>query len=107
MLWFTTRPPSANSATSRTICDALNPASSEVELRNGARPRIEVDLPKPAPEFVDLSLPSGTLCAADYLRDEEGNILYLPYNEAKKYNLPTKEQVQELIDLPYRKIMAL
>ncbi len=61
---------------------------------------IEVDLPKPDPEFVDLSLPSGTLWAADYLRDEEGNILYLTYNEAKKYNLPTEEQVKELFSLP-------
>lgn len=60
---------------------------------------IEVDLPKPDPEFVDLSLPSGTLWAADYLRDEEGNILYLTYNEAKKYNLPTEEQVKELLSL--------
>lgn len=66
---------------------------------------IEVDLPKPDPEFVDLSLPSGTLWAADYLRDEEGNILYLTYNEAKKYNLPTEEQVKELFSLPHSNLI--
>ena len=47
-------------------------------------------------EFVDLALPSGTKWATDYLKDEEGNIIYLPYNEAAKLNIPTREQFYEL-----------
>ena len=50
----------------------------------------------PDVEFVDLGLPSGTLWAKDYLR-KDGEIVYLPYLEAKKYKLPTKEQFDELI----------
>ena len=49
-------------------------------------------------DFVDLALPSGTKWAIDYLKDEEGNILYLSYNEAAKLNIPTKEQFYELTD---------
>ena len=47
-------------------------------------------------EFVDLGLPSGTLWAKDYLK-ENGEVVYLPYIEAKNYKLPTKEQLEELI----------
>ena len=47
-------------------------------------------------DFVDLALPSGTRWAIDYLKDKEGNILYLPYNEAAKLCIPTKEQFYEL-----------
>lgn len=46
-------------------------------------------------EFVDLGLPSGTLWAADYEHDDEG-IIYLPYGEAERMNLPTEEQWKEL-----------
>ena len=49
-------------------------------------------------EFVDLGLPSGTLWAKDFLRDEEGNIMYLTFREAKKHQLPTIEQFDELKD---------
>ena len=51
----------------------------------------------PDVEFVDLGLPSGTLWAKDYLR-KDGEIVYLPYLEAKKYKIPTKEQFDELIN---------
>ena len=43
-------------------------------------------------EFVDLGLPSGTLWASDYVKDGD-EVLLLPYPEALKYNIPTKEQV--------------
>lgn len=49
-------------------------------------------------EYVDLGLPSGTKWAADYLRDKDGNIVYLPYCEAEKLNIPTIEQYKELND---------
>lgn len=46
-------------------------------------------------EFVDLGLPSGTLWASDYVKDGD-DVLFLPYPEAVKYNIPTEEQVDEL-----------
>lgn len=49
-------------------------------------------------EFVDLDLPSGTKWAKDFLRNEHGHMLYLPYREAKKYSLPTLEQLKELYE---------
>lgn len=50
-------------------------------------------------EFVDLALPSGTKWAKDYLRDKDGNVLYLPYEEAAKMSIPTKEQFNELVSV--------
>lgn len=47
-------------------------------------------------EWVDLGLPSGTLWSKDYLRDENGDIVYMTYDEAKHYNLPTFNQFEEL-----------
>lgn len=46
-------------------------------------------------EFVDLGLPSGTLWASDYVKDGD-EVLFLPYSEALKYDIPAKEQVDEL-----------
>lgn len=50
-------------------------------------------------EFVDLGLPSGTLWATYNVganKDiEQGN--YLTFEEAQKYNCPSKEQIKELI----------
>lgn len=47
-------------------------------------------------EVHDLRLPSGALWTSDYLGDEEIN--YLPYAKAAKLGLPSKEQVDELIE---------
>ena len=47
-------------------------------------------------EWIDLGLPSGTLWSKDYLRDENGDIVYMAYDEAKHYDLPTFEQFEEL-----------
>lgn len=47
-------------------------------------------------EYVDLGLPSGTLWASDYLKDEDGKIFYLPYVKAKEYTIPSIEQWKEL-----------
>ena len=46
----------------------------------------------------DLGLPSGTFWSLNYLEDEEKDTKYLPYIKAVKLGLPTKEQVEELID---------
>lgn len=48
-------------------------------------------------EYVDLGLPSGTLWSSDYVKDGD-DVLFLPYPEALKYNIPTEEQVDELQD---------
>ena len=47
-------------------------------------------------EYVDLALPSGTKWSSYYLKDDEGKILYLSHLDALKYNIPTKEQYEEL-----------
>lgn len=56
---------------------------------------IPLEVQKDKTEFVDLGLPSGTLWAADYER-ENGIIKYLPYDKASKLNIPTEEQWKEL-----------
>lgn len=56
-------------------------------------------------EFVDLGLPSGTLWASDYVRDENGKICYFTYEEALKYRIPTQEQYDELTTVCLRKIL--
>ena len=45
----------------------------------------------------DLGLPSGTLWALEYLKDEDEETDFLPYAKAARLGLPTKEQVEELI----------
>ena len=47
-------------------------------------------------EFKDLGLPSGTKWAIDYLRSEGGKIFTFTYEQAQKYNLPTRQQFVEL-----------
>ena len=46
----------------------------------------------------DLGLPSGTMWTLNYLEDEGGEIKYLPYIKAVKLGLPSREQVEELIE---------
>lgn len=55
-----------------------------------------VDVELDDDDWVDLGLPSGTLWAADYVKDDEGDIIYLPYDQAVQYELPTEEQLEEL-----------
>lgn len=67
--------------------------------RDGYKDReeeIPVDLRDNKTEFVDLGLPSGTLWAKEYEKTENG-FLYLPYIQAKGYNLPTRIQWEELV----------
>ena len=46
----------------------------------------------------DLGLPSGTLWSLHYLENEEEETNYLPYVKAAKLGLPSKDQVDELIE---------
>lgn len=48
-------------------------------------------------DYVDLGLPSGTLWSADFEIDGE-DVKYLPYEDAEKYGIPTKEQFNELLE---------
>lgn len=66
--------------------------------RDGYKDReemIPVDLRNNTPEYVDLGLPSGTLWASDYEKENE-SCVFFPYDEAKIFTLPTKEQWEEL-----------
>ena len=68
--------------------------------RDGYKDRddeIPVDLRDNKTEFVDLGLPSGTLWAPDYEK-ENGNIIFLPQDDTKSLSLPTRQQWEELIN---------
>jgi hypothetical protein len=68
--------------------------------RDGYKDReeeIPVDLRDNKTEYVDLGLPSGTLWAKDFEKDG-GNTLFVPYTQAKRYNIPTREQWEELVN---------
>lgn len=47
-------------------------------------------------EYVDLGLPSGTLWSSVRLKNAQNITKVLPYIEASKLNIPTKEQFEEL-----------
>ena len=85
------------------VINVLKEAFAKVYVdgyRDGYKDRedeISVDLKSNQTEFVDLGLPSGTMWSADYEPDDE-EVKYLPYDEAAKYSLPTKEQFNELLD---------
>lgn len=65
---------------------------------NDREEEMPMDLPDKKTEYVDMGLPSRTLWSTDY-EQEESNYLYLPYEKAKKFKLPTKEQWEELFSL--------
>lgn len=68
--------------------------------RDGYKDReeeIPVNLRDNKTEFVDLGLPSETMWAVDFEK-EGNNRVFLPYEKARKFNIPTKEQWKELQD---------
>lgn len=69
--------------------------------RNGYKDKesdvVELDDTELDVEVYDLALPSGTLWAQRYFTDEEGG-LFFTYAKAAKLGLPTKEQVEELVE---------
>lgn len=86
----------ANEAITKAIADAYMEG-----YKAGYKDReaeIPVDLRDDKTEYVDLGLPSHTLWAASFEKDENGNELSLPYCEAKRYKIPTKEQWEELVN---------
>ena len=79
------------------IANALAKAYED-GYRDGYKNReeeIPVDLRDNKTEYVDLGLPSGTLWAKEYEK-ENGNTLYLPYEKAARLHLPTMVQWEEL-----------
>jgi hypothetical protein len=85
----------ANAAMDKAIAQAYADG-----YRDGYKDReeeIPMDLRDNMTEYVDLELPSGTLWANEYEKDANNNILYLPYIQAKRYNIPTKKQWEELV----------
>jgi len=59
--------------------------------------KVEPDVEENGIKFVDFGLPSGTLWASDYLRDDEGKLVCLKYDEAAPLGLPTRTQLEELL----------
>lgn len=49
-------------------------------------------------EFVDLGLPSGTLWSSDYVKDDNGKVIYVTQENNAAYEIPTYEQFKELMD---------
>lgn len=67
--------------------------------RDGYKDReeeIPMDIRFKTTEYVDLGLPSGTLWAKEYEKDN--GFLHMLHNEAMCYNIPTEEQWKELTD---------
>ncbi len=67
--------------------------------RDGYKDReneIPVDLRDNKTEYIDLGLPSGTLWSKDFEK-RDGKVVFLSYVESSKYNIPTKEQLEELL----------
>lgn len=61
------------------------------KLNNGAQ-----ELESDGITYVDLGLPSGTLWASDYLREKDGKLVRLKFNEAAPLTIPNQEQFEEL-----------
>ncbi len=59
---------------------------------------IPIDIRSVIEKYVDLGLPSGTLWAAGYETDKNGELLFLTYEKATAYSIPTEEQWKELLD---------
>lgn len=69
--------------------------------RDGYKDReeeIPVDLRDNKTEYVDLGLPSGTLWSKDY-ETKDDDYVYVPYEKAVVYEIPTIEQWNELFNI--------
>ena len=76
--------------------------------RDGYKDReleIPVDLRDNKTEYVDLGLPSGTLWAKDY-ETKDDDYIYVPYEKAVIYEIPTMEQWNELFKTCKWKLVA-
>ena len=92
----------ANSYAEENVNTVLKEAFAKVYAdgyRDGYKDReeeIPVDLRDNRTEYVDLGLPSGTLWAKGFEKDDD-NSMYFPYIQTKRYNIPTKKQWEELV----------
>ncbi len=78
-----------NAAIEQAYRDGYNDGLKHLELE-----RLEAI--KEGVEYVDLGLKSGTLWSSKYVNDSYTSQNRLPYIEALKLNIPTKEQFEEL-----------
>lgn len=53
---------------------------------------------EPNVEYIDLGLPTGTKWSNSFLTDENGEMIYLTYDEAMEYNIPAYTQYLELVE---------
>jgi len=86
----------ANEAMTKVIADAY--VEGYKAGYKDCEAEIPVDLHNDKAEYVDLGLPSHTLWATKFEEDEDGQRFYLPYCEAKRFKLPTREQWDELVE---------
>ena len=86
------------------VLDVIKEAFSKVyadgyrDGYNDCKEEIPVDLRKVLNKYVDLGLPSGTLWAVGYETDKDGELLFMPFEKASVYRIPTEEQWKELLD---------
>ena len=93
----------ANNYAEENVINVLKEAFAKVYAdgyRDGykdCKEEIPVDLSDDEVDYVDLGLPSGTLWSNNF-KMTDGRISYLTYGEASAYDLPTEEQVKELLE---------
>jgi hypothetical protein len=78
-----------NAAIEQAYADGYNDGMRHIENE-------KLEAIKDGVEYVDLGLQSGTLWSSNYIKKSHGNKDCLPYLEASKLNIPTKEQFEEL-----------
>ena len=94
----------ANSYAEENVNNVLKEAFAKVYAdgyRDGYKDceeKIPVDLQGNKTEFIDLCLPSGTLWAADYEKDDD-KIIFVPHCDVKNYSIPSTEQWEELVNV--------
>lgn len=86
----------ANQAITKAIADAY--AEGYKAGYNDRENEIPAEFRDDGTEYVDLGLPSGTLWAADWEKRDKA-IIYASYDEARTLNLPTREQIDELLNV--------
>lgn len=92
----------ASSYAEENVINVLKEAFAKVYAdgyRDGYKDReneIPVDLRDSITEYVELGLPSGTLWSTDFEK-EDGNVCYMTYGDASKFNITTICQWNELV----------
>lgn len=98
----------ANNYAEENVNNVLKEAFAKVYAdgyRDGYKDReeeIPVDLRDNKTEYIDLGLPSGTLWATDFEK-EDGKNCYVTYDDASQLAIPTKRQWDELANRCYWK----